>query len=108
MLRNDGNYTIYKIQHRQDDGKWVYSSLDSFGRRHMEVLKHFQASGECWQKTGESGVFVEEWANELCNDFAHSHAGRRFRVVRVVINQQTTSRTERFVDPKFTKALGFK
>jgi hypothetical protein len=66
MLRNDGDYTIYVLKHRNDKGEWVLSSLDNFGfagavwtdsKGWNSPRRDFSASGDCWQRTGIMGCF---------------------------------------------------
>lgn len=57
MVRYDGTYTIYKIQHQQiSDGRWVYSIWGQ-PKTNSKAGDHFTASGNCWQQTGEHGVY---------------------------------------------------
>lgn len=58
MLRRDGVYVVYRIQHYEPHSKqWVYSNFDHFG-----TPKGFSAADPCWQQTGIHGVFDEATA----------------------------------------------
>lgn len=53
MLRSDGKFEFYQIQHRISPyRRWVTSNLDHFG-----VPPGFEANSACWQKTGRHGTF---------------------------------------------------
>ena len=56
MIRTDGKFKFYKIQHQQpSDKKWVFSI---YGEPKVNSKTDmFTASGQCWQYTGEHGVF---------------------------------------------------
>lgn len=90
MLRNDGKYTIFVIQHEQPEkGKestWVYSNLDVFG-----YPEGFSASDDCWQKTGIHGTFDAEQAMEGLSELRKKNKDKhRFRLALVRITQITT------------------
>lgn len=60
MLRNDGVYKIYRIQHQQrSNNEWVYSIYGSpdTNSKTTPCRDTFTASGLCWQKTGIHGVY---------------------------------------------------
>ena len=84
MLRKDGAILIYKIQHLARNGSWTDSSLDHFG--HPEG---FNASGDCWQKTGHHGALTEEIAKAGLRWLRDRHPERKFRVVRVFLEQSS-------------------
>ncbi len=89
MIRNDGLYTIYRIQHQEKKPKkWVFSSLDSFG-----APPGFDACGDCWQETGEHGVFTIKEARKGLNWIRKENKKERpeiqFRLVQVIISQKT-------------------
>jgi hypothetical protein len=102
MIRTDGTFTIYRIQHRTPGGRWTFSNFDHFGHP-----PGFTASEPCWQQTGVMGTFdrevavkalrwiqnpkrvvrrVEHW-EEIEYRFGISH---EFRLVVVEITQRTT------------------
>lgn len=89
MLRTDGCYKIYRIQHKQEDGKWVYSSFDHFGYPgDWRSKEGFSACGNCWQETGVEGTYNRELAIKGAKELAAKHK-MNFRVVWVVLSQQT-------------------
>jgi len=60
MIRKDGNFKFYKIQHQQEsDGEWVYSiyGTPETNSKSKPCPDTFTASGLCWQQTGEHGVY---------------------------------------------------
>lgn len=103
MLRNDGIYKIYKIQHMYPKTKeWVYSIYGSPEIKPNEqgIRNTFTASGICWQETGEHGVYDLKDAkvglkmayDRYKEDVKEKHTlpGFKFRIVLVSIIQQTT------------------
>ncbi len=85
MLRCDGSFLIYKIQHDyHEDGEWTYSNFDTFG-----TPPGFSASSECWQKTGIHGTFDKIVARDGLFWIRHKNPGTKFRLVSVVISQIT-------------------
>lgn len=81
---NDGKFKIYEIEHQQKDGKWVKSNLDYFG-----YPSDFNASGECWQRTGVSGTFNLPMVRNGLNWIQKKNPNHRFRLVLVTITQKT-------------------
>jgi len=85
MIRNDGMYVIYDIQHRQSKPtKWVSSSFEHFG--HPEG---FNASDPCWQETGVMGTFSRHVAQKGLTWIRKKNPGTYFRLVVVIISQKT-------------------
>jgi hypothetical protein len=84
MIRKDGTYTIYRLEHEQKDGKWTSSSLDHFG-----YPPGFDAGGECWQTTGITGVLNYEEAVAGLHYLCDKHRGQAFRIAVVKITQVT-------------------
>lgn len=85
MLRTDGDYTIYVIEHlRQNDSieRWV---------RSIENEHYFGAAGDCWQETGIHGTFDLEEAKRAFLSIMNNRKllDRKFRLVRVRIHQST-------------------
>lgn len=85
MLRTDGDYTIYVIEHlRQNDSieRWV---------RSIENEYYFGASGVCRQETGVHGTFDLEEAKRAFISIVNNCklSDRKFRLVRVRIHQST-------------------
>ena len=107
MLRNDGRYTIFKVQHwikpgfMYKEGKWAESDLDQFLKgvnwwddpvRRKELLepyKSFSACGDCWQQTGEHGTYDSDTAVEMLKLLSKHNPDTKFRVIKVEIRQQT-------------------
>ena len=85
MLRNNGEYLIYYIQHEQDDGKWVGSNLDVFG-----YPPGFCSTDECWQKTNIHGTFNAKVAYDGLKSLRSKHPKTNFRLVIVSISQSMT------------------
>ena len=83
MIKKDGQYLFYKIQHLQDNGKWVFSSLDAFGTPH----KAFSASGKCWQEIGEHGTYYMSIAIKAREKISKENPEYKFRIVEVAIRQ---------------------
>ncbi len=85
MIRNDGTFRIYCIQHEQlHNGAWLHSSVDYFG-----CPEGFNASGKCWQRTGVHGVFNLKQARLGLAWIQARWPGRSFRLVRITITQTT-------------------
>jgi hypothetical protein len=84
MVRTDGKYQIYRIQHRQTDGEWKYSSFDHFG-----TPAGMGASDACWQETGVLGTYDAETARKGLLWLRKRHPGATFRMVMVQIMQMT-------------------
>ncbi len=85
VMRQDGRYIVYRIQHEQADGKWVYSNFDHFGT----PLPSFGASGDCWQVTGIHGSFEHEDVSPALTIIRDDNPENTFRAVRVNLMQQT-------------------
>ena len=86
LLRNDGKYVIYIIQHKQKDCRWVQSSFDAFGTPDIA----FSASGDCWQQTGVHGTFNLSIAEHALAMIRMKHMITQFRLAKVEITQETT------------------
>lgn len=88
MLRNDGLYTIFCIQHYVPEygkpGAWVGSNLD-----HFHYPEGFNASGECWQQTGVTGTFDQVEAIAGWKWLREKWPETQFRVVCVTASQHT-------------------
>lgn len=96
MLRNDGTYTIYKIQHQQSDKKWVFTNFDnifeiklSHKETFSEPWRSFTACGKCWQETGEHGCYDSKTAILALVIITEHSPKRKFRLVKVDITQKT-------------------
>jgi hypothetical protein len=85
MIRSDGVFGTYMVQHRQDDGKWVASNFDFFGSP-----PGFTASCDCWQVTGIRGTYYKVVARKGLDWIRRKHPGRKFRLVYVVVSRLTT------------------
>jgi len=101
MIRTDGSYCIYTIQHDyHKDGKWVMSNLDTFGvppypawKRTMPFPDCFNAVGRCWQETGIRGVYGIDVAIEGLKWIREKNPNMLFRLAVVYIKQDTVSLT---------------
>ena len=95
MIRNDGTYTIYQIQHQQSDKKWVFTNLDTlekpFSREDIfsEPWRSFTACGECWQETGEHGCYDLKTSILFLLNIIERSPKKKFRLVKVSITQKT-------------------
>lgn len=95
MLRDDGTYTIYKIQHQQSDEKWVFTNLDTIGGSpsHEETFSEpwlsFTACGKCWQETGEYGCYDLKTAILVLLKVLECSPKKKFRLAKVYITQKT-------------------
>jgi hypothetical protein len=87
MLKKDGDFIIYKIQHLSNS-EWHYSSFDHFFVKSDEYHS-FLASGECWQTTNIIGVFDVDIARIVRNQLAEKYKDYKFRVVKITISQKT-------------------
>ncbi len=85
MLRRDGEYEIYRIQHGTLNGGWVDSNLDHFGEP-----KGFSADGACWQRTGVIGTFSVGEARDGLAWIREKNPHVQFRLVLVKVGQKTT------------------
>lgn len=116
MLRTDGKFEIYLIQHQQSDGKWVGSNLDRFGTPYVHGLSidprtpdarifsrytynGFSANGCCWQQTGVHGTFDKAAALEALQWMTEKHKGYRFRIVCRMFEQTTNVVAEMILAP---------
>lgn len=107
MIRIDGTFVIYKIQHLVPQAiglqeKWVGSSLDHFGTPHVTgetrskgirkdwcTKNGFSACGDCWQTTGVTGTFELNAASEALAWMCQKWPQSQFRIVKVTISQTT-------------------
>ena len=83
MVRNDGKWEIYRIQHKWNNkkNKWVYS---------IENEEFFKSSEECWQLTGINGTFNFDEAREAYGKVvSRLEKERKFRLVKLIITQKT-------------------
>lgn len=86
MLHQEGNYTIFVLQHYSGNAKkWANSSLDYF----YCVSKAFSAFGNCWQTTGLHGCFVEDEARECLDAVRKKNPTVKFRIAKFKIQQRT-------------------
>jgi hypothetical protein len=83
MLRKDGKWNIYKVQH-YDGVKWAYSNLDAFG-----CPEGLSPSQPCWQLTGQKGTFERDEAKRSLLWIRERNPKYKFRVVKVVVAQKT-------------------
>jgi len=92
-MRQDGTYEIYHIQ-VQVTGKWGFASLDHFG-----YPEDFNASGECWQKTGVHGVFDLAVAERGLKWMLKKHPTEKFRLVKRITFQLTITHESQIAKP---------
>lgn len=82
-MDSDGEYVIFTLQYWDEkDGVWADAGLGSFG--HPEG---FNASGECWQRTGVHGTFDEGQALDGAVKLQRRH-GIPFRVQVLEVSQR--------------------
>lgn len=105
MVRSDGTYKFYKIQHQwKEGGEWVFSAYgqpetNSKPKKGSGISDTFTASGYCWQETGEHGVFdlrnaktgLKNARKLVARDFKNKVLDRplNLRLVMVTITQKT-------------------
>ena len=98
MLRTDGLYGIYKIQHFQrGTDRFVGSSFDYFGDACWKTGKHVAmadkscmcSNGRCWQITGVHGTFRAASARWILRWLRLKHPTYEFRIVKVTVSQKT-------------------
>lgn len=87
--RTDGEFTVYAIQHQQADLQWKYSSFDFYGTP-PSTTDDFSAGGECWQRTGQHGVFDFDAALAGLKWIEEKHRKEKFRLVTIQLRQYTT------------------
>jgi len=91
MIRKDGTYTFYKIQHLQKDG-WVYSNFDVFCKNldfRDDPYRSFTAVGECWQETGEQACYDIFTSLLFLKQISELWPNFQFRLVKVQVMQKT-------------------
>jgi hypothetical protein len=99
LLRQDGAYTLYRVEVQWGDGRWGSISDNLIAKvpvelrsedfhtkkytgRELEPFQSFSASGECWQKTGIFGVFDKDKAITLRDLLTTYVPEYKFRVVQ--------------------------
>jgi hypothetical protein len=99
MIRTDGKFKFYKIQHQQvSDRRWVGSI---YGEPKVNSKTDmFTASGRCWQLLGEHGVFdirnarvgLRNARKNVLRDVKNGRHGKplKLRLVLVEIEQKRT------------------
>lgn len=79
MIRTEGKFSIYRIEHQwENKSEWTSS---------IENEQYFRSSGECWQQTGVHGTYDLEEAKQVFGKVAQSDKRRKFRLVCVTIEQ---------------------
>ena len=80
MVRTDGKYQIFKIEHQWNgSAKWSSS---------IENVSEFPPTSDCWQQTGVHGTFdLEEAKDSFKKIVSIPNEVRKFRLVRVTIEQ---------------------
>jgi hypothetical protein len=95
MLRNDGSFEIYILEHKTKDGKEWHGSGDGAyfckGKCTFtdEPCRSFTAGGRCWQVTGVHGTFEKKIALKMLMLVACESPKRKFRIKRVTIHQKS-------------------
>ena len=96
MLRTDGEYTVYVIEVllavQPGNPKWALANFDVLG-----TPQGFSSSDECWRWTGEHGTFSRSQAIAGLQWIARRNPGERFRLVRVMIEQNTEVEAEAYI-----------
>jgi hypothetical protein len=103
MIRKDGKYFIYIIQHQRDvDKRWVNSSdcnrwiPGKLTRKKFETIfftepwRTITACGKCWQETGVHGSYIKNKALRILEKVSKWNPGIKFRVCKLEIEQRTT------------------
>lgn len=92
MLRSDGTYRIYRIQHRKlNSDRWIYSDLDVFGWPNGFAA---DTDSKCWNETGVCGTYDKRLADDGLLWIAAENPGVTFRLVEVMISQRTIDHDE--------------
>lgn len=100
MIRNDGKYTIFILQFKhlrkptEDEGEWNYAGdgeqfCKGDGDFREEPRCSFNALGDCWQQTGVNGTYDYDIAHQMLLMASKNSPGRKFRIARMEISQQT-------------------
>jgi len=109
-LHSDGDFTIYKVEveikyregptwqswgmafrdRREPDPPIRFASKKDMNRgRYREPYASYQASGECWQKTGIKGLLSFEKASAMVTELRAFRPELRFRIVEMKVSQHT-------------------
>lgn len=89
-LRQDGEFSIYLIETRDETGKYLDGRWYTVSFDHFASPEGFKASCECWQTTGYMGTFDEDQAIAGLHWIAKKNPGQPFRIVKKEIKQVTT------------------
>lgn len=92
MLKLNGTFTFYQIQHKGNDvanlmSPWTQSDLDHF-KCEACVREAMKAPGSCWDLFGEYGCLDRVFALDCLAHVAARNPGYTFRVVRVNMTQE--------------------
>lgn len=102
MLRTDGKYQIFRIQHKwfTPESEWDYSTYGTPEIEGIDEQFGFSASGNCFQETGINGVYDYEVAklglkqaySNMVEDVSNHDLIQQIqlRLVAVMIEQKTT------------------
>lgn len=100
MLRKDGTWTFYFLQHLYDrkGDEWSFTSVGAFWedlpREHHDEARRlsepFQATGKCWQQIGIHGSYDPKDALMLAAFMAKHHKKHQFRVAEANVVQSRT------------------
>ena len=101
VLKTDGKYTIYALQHQWEPEKlWTYIEgefLRDFSEEEFDrypELNDFTVKGECWKRTGIYGTFNFDAAIEVLTRVVKKYPGLRHRIVKIEIDQKITPMTD--------------
>lgn len=101
MIRTDGEFVIYIIQHKYlKKGKWTYSAAagnffpDYYDNKEgWYYLKSFQkcvdACQDCWQQTGIHGSYSKLLVIAFCDALTKLNPKHEFRAAELKISQAT-------------------
>lgn len=103
MLRKDGDYVIYVLQHKfKKEGGWdhsgdgggfslaIYENERRTGEQVSEHLREeFMASGDVWQETGIHGSYSKIAAEEFMMAIARCNTEHSFRILKMTITQNS-------------------
>lgn len=104
MLRDDGDFVIYVVQHQyRGEGPWAHSGdAGNFAANIPAALRYtehptkflspwrdFGACGECWQSTGVCGAFDPGIGMAYVGQLTQFNPQHRFRLLQVNTSQHS-------------------
>lgn len=102
MLRHDGDFVIYILQHQfRKTGEWANSGDgEQFCKNKKpfteEPRRSFNACGSCWQQTGVQGSFDKKIAFKMMILCACETPKHNYRIKQVTISQSSDIITQTF------------